>query len=127
MNIDNLQDIFRYVIDLMNQLGLFLIGLALLGFLWGVFNYIFHGKNPDKRREGNAFMIYGLLSLFVITSFWGLVIILQETFGIGSLRGQDNPFGADRSGGFDIVDPATNESFENVDQLFDNNNELFPI
>jgi hypothetical protein len=87
-----IQDILQFFIDIMGDIVSLLVGLALLGFLWGVLSYFRHASSPDKRKESARFMVYGLISLFVITSVWGLVHLLGSTFdvkiGKGIQRGE---------------------------------------
>ena len=56
-----------------------LIGLALLIFIWGVFKY-FISNNAKDKKDGMTFIIWGLISLFVMVSIWGMVRLLQQSF-----------------------------------------------
>jgi hypothetical protein len=67
--INQLQQIVRSLVPL-------LIGIAIVVFFWGIVVYIFTG---DKEK-GKQVMISGIIALFVMTSVWGLVNILQRTF-----------------------------------------------
>ena len=58
-----------------------IFGLAFMFFLYGVMMYVKNAANEAKRKEGTNFMIYGIISLFVMVSLWGLVSILTSTFG----------------------------------------------
>ena len=72
-------------------------GLSLLAFFWGLAMYLFslsagegssshstYGmpSTPQGKRAGRTIMLYGIIVLFVMVSVWGLVKILQATFGI---------------------------------------------
>ena len=59
-----------------------LIAVALLVFIVGVIKYITAGADEEKRKEARNTIIYGIIGLFAIVSVWGLVNILQSTFGI---------------------------------------------
>jgi hypothetical protein len=61
-----------------------LISAAVIVFIVGVVKYINGGDDSTKREEGRNFIIYGIVGLFVIVSVWGLVGILQGTFGLGT-------------------------------------------
>ena len=69
--------IFRLVIP-------FIITLALIYFLWGVATYIMNSGDEEARKTSRAVMIHGIIALFVIISVWGLVAILNSTFGINA-------------------------------------------
>lgn len=58
----------------------FIIGLTVFAILWGIFNYIVHGDEEEKRAEGKQFVLYGIIGLFLMVSVWGLVNILVGTF-----------------------------------------------
>jgi hypothetical protein len=57
-----------------------LIALAVLYFIWGVFQYIREAGNDAKRAEANQMMLWGIIFIFVMVSVWGLVNILVGTF-----------------------------------------------
>lgn len=62
-----------------------IVGFALLVFFWGLAVYVMNFSAEEKdKKKGRDIMTYGLLTLFVIVSVWGLVQILQETFGISA-------------------------------------------
>lgn len=56
--------------------------LAFLVFLWGIFKFMKNSDNTTKRQEGLSFMWYGIVSLFVMTSVWGIVKIATTTLGV---------------------------------------------
>ena len=59
-----------------------LVGLAFVVFLFGVFKYfILHADNEESRRQGRAFIVWGLLGLVLAFSIWGVVYILLDTLG----------------------------------------------
>jgi hypothetical protein len=56
-----------------------LIGAAVLVFVWGVLKYLF-SKDAKSKSEGTTFILWGIISLFVMVALWGLVNILQSSF-----------------------------------------------
>ncbi len=61
-----------------------MITLAILGFFWGLVKYLFNVNDTEKRKEGLSVMMYGILALAVMVSVWGLIGLLQNTFGVTS-------------------------------------------
>lgn len=61
-----------------------LMALGVVYFMWGVAEFIRNAESPDKRKEGQMKMLYGIIGLAVMGSMWGLVAILTNTFGFGS-------------------------------------------
>lgn len=57
-----------------------LVTLALLGFFWGLVQYIWGGA--ESKEKGRDRMIWGVIALFVMVSVWGLVALIGNTFGI---------------------------------------------
>ncbi len=87
--VDGLEKVLLDVGKLVSMLTPILIGLALLAFFWGLAMYLlnFNGEEKEKTK-GRDVMLYGVITLFVVVSVWGLVAILQQTFG---LSGANNP------------------------------------
>ncbi len=56
-----------------------IIGLAVVGFLYGVLRYIYSGGDEEKRAEGIRFITYGLVGLAVMTTVWALVGVISVT------------------------------------------------
>lgn len=65
---------------LMDSVVPLLVALAVAGFVWGIIKYFLNPDNEEKRKEGKTFMFWGLVTLFVIVSIWGLVAIFSNTF-----------------------------------------------
>jgi len=81
--ISNISDIYLLVKCVLAGMVIPMIFiLAFLVFLWGVMQFIRKGDNQAKRQEGINFMWYGIVSLFVMTSVWGIVKIATTTLGV---------------------------------------------
>jgi hypothetical protein len=66
-----------------NSIIPFIFAIATVAFVWGVVNFfIIGGEEEAKREQGKQFMLWGIVSLAVMISFWGLVSILSNTFGV---------------------------------------------
>jgi hypothetical protein len=59
-----------------------LFGFAMVLFIWGVVQYVIGTDDEAKKKKGKMFMIWGIVALVVMTSVWGLVRILGNTFGV---------------------------------------------
>ena len=57
-------------------------GLALLGFFWGLVQFIFSAGDEGKKDAGKSHMIWGIVALFVMVSVWGLVNFIGGAFNI---------------------------------------------
>ncbi len=56
--------------------------LGLLFFFWGMAKYIWSAGGKEK-EEGKNIMVWGIIALFVMTSVWGLVKLLQTELLVG--------------------------------------------
>ena len=81
----SLQLIDRFI-QILNALIPLIIGVALVGFLYGVAKFILCADDSSKREEGRQLMIWGVIGLFVMVSVWGIVNVVAQTFGIGASR-----------------------------------------
>ena len=80
--ITTFKDFLCQLINILDSAIPMLLTLATVVFLWGVIQFIYNADNEEKRKDGRAFIIYGLIGLFVIVSMWGLVGVLLSTFSI---------------------------------------------
>lgn len=69
---------------LINSVVPLLVTLAVTGFIYGIVKFFMNPDNEEGRKKGKSFMMWGLVTLFVIVSIWGLVGILSNTFLDGS-------------------------------------------
>jgi len=60
----------------------FLMVVAIAIFVYGVVKFIAAAGNEEKIKSAKSYIIYGILGLFVLVAFWGLVAVLVDTFGI---------------------------------------------
>lgn len=56
------------------------LAFAVLGFFWGLAQYMLSAGDSSKTEEGRKLMIYGVIGLFVMVSLWGILGILSATF-----------------------------------------------
>lgn len=84
-SITNLTSLINFfTCTLMNAGVPLLVALAIIGFIYGIIKYFLNPDNEEQRKQGKSFMFWGLFTLFVMVSIWGLVGILSETFTDGT-------------------------------------------
>lgn len=64
---------------ILNTLVPFLVGLAVLVIMWGIFGYIRHSADEEKRGEARKYILWGVIFVFIMLSIWGFVNILVNT------------------------------------------------
>lgn len=70
-------------IDFVNNILVpFLIALAFLMFIWGLFRFFFvSGANEAAREQGRQLMVWGVAAFVFMVSVWGLVNLIAEGLG----------------------------------------------
>jgi len=72
-----------------NEAIYLIIALAVLTFIWNVYKY-FIVSDPANRGEASKYVMFSVIGLFVILSFWGLVNILSNTLNLSTTPGAIN-------------------------------------
>ena len=72
-NIDN---------QIINPLIGFLFALALVFFLYGVFEFIASGASDEKKTTGKSHMLWGIIGITIMMGVWSILGIILNTFGI---------------------------------------------
>ena len=57
----------------------FVFGLAVIYFVYGVLQLVFHGNDADARKKGQSTIIYGTLGMFIMVSAWGIIYLISNT------------------------------------------------
>ena len=65
----------------------FVIGLAVLVFIFGLFQFITAGGDEDKLKTARGTIIWGIVIIAVMISVWGLINLVVGTFGLGQSAG----------------------------------------
>jgi hypothetical protein len=60
-----------------------LIAVAVIYFVWGVITFIASSEEEGKKK-GRQKIINGLIGLFVIVAFWGLIAVVKRSFQINN-------------------------------------------
>ena len=77
-------DLLGKIQSILNSLIPFIIGLAVFVIIWGIFNYVAHAAEEEKRAEARQYIVWGVIGVFFMVSIWGFVAILINTFGVDS-------------------------------------------
>ncbi len=93
--------------------------LAVLFFFWGIAKYIFSAGSEDQKKEAKNVMTWGLVAIFVMTSFYGIL----KLFGGGFLpnfkqyQGPQPTTGPKEDESFrDILNPETMQPYPELKQ-----------
>ncbi len=61
----------------------FIIGLAVLAFVYGVVKMISNSSNEEAQSQGRTFILWGIIGFFVIVSVYALIGVIRRTVGFG--------------------------------------------
>jgi len=75
-----LSDIIDLIIYYLNIILVLFMGAAVVIFVYHVIKYFILPN--ENRSEAGSYVLYSVIGFFVILSFWGLVNVLQNTFGL---------------------------------------------
>jgi hypothetical protein len=80
----NLSDIIILLISYLNVALVLMMGVAVVIFVYYVIKYFILPN--ENRSEAGSYVLYSVIGFFVILSFWGIVNVLQNTFGLQNDR-----------------------------------------
>ncbi|MCX6752487.1 MAG: hypothetical protein NTZ87_03240 [Candidatus Nomurabacteria bacterium] len=67
---------------IINPLIIFLFALALVYFLYGLFEFIANGANDEKKTTGKSHMLWGIVGLTIMMGVWAILGIILNTLNI---------------------------------------------
>lgn len=67
---------------ILNPLIVLLLIVALVVFLWGIFQFVLHNDDETERERGKRSIVWGLVGMFIMFAVWGIVRLILGTLGI---------------------------------------------
>lgn len=80
-----IKNILDTLVDYLGYIVPALITIAVIYFIWGVITFM-TSSDEEAKKMGRSKIINGLIGLFVIVAFWGIIGVVKNSFGI-----QNNP------------------------------------
>lgn len=71
--VNNFMNILNYVLPVVASLGFF-------GFITGVLKYVNAGGDEERLSQSKQLMVYGLLGMFIMFTFWGIAKLLSNSY-----------------------------------------------
>lgn len=69
---------------IINPIIMLLFAVAVLIFLYGVFEYMRNSDSEDGRTQGQRHMLSGVFGLFIMISVFGIIHFILNTIGVSS-------------------------------------------
>ena len=83
------KDLNGFIINLntliINPLITFLLALAVVYFLYGVFEFIANGTNDEKKTVGKSHMLWGVVGITIMMGVWFILGLILNTFDITNI------------------------------------------
>ena len=70
------------ITKILNTIIPILITLAVVYFIWSVIQFTL-STDEEAKKKAKSGIVQGLIGLFVIVSFWGIIALVSNTFDIG--------------------------------------------
>lgn len=67
---------------IINPLIILLFAVAVVYFLWGVFQFLSNPDNEEMKTNGKQHMMYGILGITIMMAVWTLLSIILNTLEI---------------------------------------------
>ena len=74
------------LIGYLNYIVPALITIAVVYFIWGVISFM-TSSDEEAKKMGRTKIINGLISLFIIVAFWGIIGLVKRSFGVDNATG----------------------------------------
>jgi uncharacterized membrane protein YidH (DUF202 family) len=70
------------VVVIVNPLIQVLFAVALVSFIYGIFEFVRGADQPEVRTKGQQHMLWGIIGLFIMISVFTIIRILLNTIGV---------------------------------------------
>ena len=67
---------------LVTRLIVLTIGIGIVLFFWGLIKFVNHAGDEKEHEEGRNLIIWGLIVIFIMVTFYAIVGFFQEQFGL---------------------------------------------
>ena len=78
----DLQGILSTARSLANTIIPLFMVIAVAVFLWGIIRYITSAGDEENQKKARGYIIYGLIGIFVMIAFWGIIQVVANTFQV---------------------------------------------
>lgn len=70
---------------IINPLIIFLFALAVVYFLYGVFEFISKGENEEAKTKGKSHIIWGVVGIVIMMGVFTILNMIMNTFNIENI------------------------------------------
>lgn len=71
---------------IINPLIILLFALAVIYFMYGVFQFVANSEDEEKRTTGKSHMLWGIIGIVVMMGVFTILNVIMATFNIGRIN-----------------------------------------
>ena len=75
----------------LNDVMVLFITAAIVAFFWNLVKFIMSGGGGEDRSKALQGIMYSVIAVFIMVSIWGLIHLLQATFGVNNSNSAETP------------------------------------
>jgi uncharacterized membrane protein YidH (DUF202 family) len=67
---------------ILNPLIVFMFAVAVVYFIYGVFEFLSNADSDDARTTGKTHMLWGVIGMFIMMAVFGIMQVIMNTLGV---------------------------------------------
>ena len=81
-SVGDYKELLKKILDnIVNPIITLMVAVAVLYFLWGVFEFVRNAESSEERKKGGLHMLWGAIGLFIMISAYGVLNLILGTIG----------------------------------------------
>ena len=97
-NIQNIPHLFEHIFGWISASIPLLVAVVLAVIFWNLGQFILHAGEERERERYKQFMVWSVVAMFLLLSFWGVVYFLVGSFFTLGSAGLNTPGYVDKNG-----------------------------
>ncbi len=73
---------------IINPIITLLFAIAVVYFLYGVFQFLWASASEEKKTNGKSHMLWGIIGITIMMSVWAILGIVMRTIGVTGINPQ---------------------------------------
>lgn len=81
----------RFRVFIIDPAILIVFALGFFLFVWGLVEFLWKLNEGGENDEGKKHMVWGIAGMLIMISVYGIIALLDNTFGLNALSGNSGP------------------------------------
>lgn len=87
----------KFLTYIINPAILLVFAAGFAFFMYGLLEFMWNLNSGEASGEGKRHMIYGVLGMLIMVSVYGIISVIDDTFGFGALNGNGSATDVNRA------------------------------